>query len=215
MIYTVKVVRKIKVCDKIMNIITGAASIATCVSVVIATLNIILSNKKARREQTVMLILDWSKNLDKRSSLARKYVEKLSQRQIESLVKEEKIFFNSSDKYERELYFKIKKLLIEDENNYEKFHVKIYNTKYKLFYLTEEESSKLRWIVMCYLNKLESMMVAWEHKGAVRKIINQQFLYLVNSTDDGTLHKFRKALNEGKAFPSIDKFIQSNKKKKC
>ncbi len=74
-----------------------------------------------------------------------------------------------------------------------------------------------RWEVVCYLNMLESILSAWHHGIADKKIIEEEFKYLIDPKDNhGLLPKFRKVA--GDSYPAITAFanhLQKEKPNKC
>ncbi len=173
-------------------------------SALIAFITLKKSHKRSRREMTVNLLLDWSKNLDKDASLARKYAQQLSDEQARDLYNQKRVKFNSTDYRERRLYINIKKLLKGMSSNTESKGV---HQKGKTLYLTELECREFRWLVISYLNKLESVLVAWMHNCADSKIIEEQFGYLFDeSKGESILENVRKAAGRENTYPAIEKF---------
>lgn len=81
--------------------------------------------------------------------------------------------------------------------------------------LTGDKVSKLRWLVMTYLNILESILVAWQYSIVDREIIEHQFSYLFSSErGHSALSKFRSAAGGEKSFPAIEIFANHIEEKK-
>lgn len=181
--------------------------IISIISILISATTAVVILKKnhehLRREKAADLIMKWSMNLSQQASLARKYVEQFDDKQMLSLSKQEEVAFGNAAK-EKELCENIKRLLSKNaENN---------NKSCKL---TIEESSELRWIIITYLNMLESVFIATMHGIANKKMINDEFGYLYNPKDgEDILGKFRK-ISDG-CYPAIDIFcteIEKNRQK--
>ena len=76
------------------------------------------------------------------------------------------------------------------------------------------KSTQLRWEIITYLNILESVFIAYRHNVADKKIIKEQFRYLVNPTENHfVLEEFRKASGE-ENYPGIRDFAKELLKEK-
>lgn len=165
-------------------------------------------HERSRREASVELIIKWSSSLNKKASLAKKYVEKLSKKQVTHLYAQEKIYFNSSNEDERVLCKNIKELLNCD--NLTKDHESDAE-----FCLCEEESAELRWIIISYLNMLESILVAWQHHSADDTIIEQEFKYMFDlSRGNNILKDFRTVAGSEECYPAIEMFCNHLEEKR-
>lgn len=84
--------------------------------------------------------------------------------------------------------------------------------------LNEGEISKLRWLVLSYLNMFESILVAWQYSAANRKIIEAQFSYLFDPANGSdALSNFRRACGGTSCYPAIEAFaahVQKEKQKR-
>ncbi len=146
-------------------------------------------HERSRREKAVDLILEWSKNLNEKSSIARKFAETLDAQKSLSLFKQEPFEIDSKS---LELFFGYIGKKKEEGND-----------KYKL---TFEEVTKVRWDVIKYLNVLESILSAWRHNIADNEMIREQFKYLVKPSEGhDVLKEFRKAAEN--SYPAIDEFV--------
>lgn len=174
---------------------------AIIISAVTALYTIRKDHERSRREKALELVMQWSINLsnNRKSSLARKYVKKFDEKQARSLINQEEIVFNEN---ETELCRKIRKLLSVNPEVSKEYERK----------LTVEESSELRWIIICYLNMLESVLSASHHGVADIKIIKEQFQYLYNPANgDYVLEKIRKVCPG--CYPATDDFYENIKNK--
>ena len=179
-----------------LQLITAAASSITAITVYILWKQIKIDYEKLKREKAVDLLIEWSKFLRQKTSIARKFAEKLDEGQSISLAKQES--FNIDRKLFKlaEAFFGEK--IDDDKESYE---------------LNEEQVAKLRWEVVSFLNLLESILTAWRHNIADRDILLEEFQYLVNPEEgDYILEKFRKAAGGRKTYPAIDDFVEELKK---
>ena len=84
--------------------------------------------------------------------------------------------------------------------------------------LSAREVSKLRWLVISYLNLFESILVAWQYSVADREIIEAQFSYLFDLTNGcDALSTYRQACGGENSYPAIEVFsahVQEQKHKK-
>lgn len=159
-------------------------------------------HERSRREKSVDLLMEWSKNLKEEGSLARKIIECLSEQQCQELFKQEEV--RISKKHEALLKRFFKELPSADDNA-------------ETITINETQATSLRWHAITYLNSLEFTLVAWQYSIVDRDIIEKQFQYLFNSanTNDEVLKHFRKAAGGAESFPAIEVFAAhvANKKK--
>jgi hypothetical protein len=73
-------------------------------------------------------------------------------------------------------------------------------------YLTPAIVSALRWQAVTYLNALEGVMAAWLHKVANRKMITEQFRFLMRNRY-AVLQKLRDVAGE-ESYPGIAAFVR-------
>ena len=146
-------------------------------------------HERSRREKAVELLLEWTKNLNEKSSLARKFAETLDQKQSISLFKQEAFETEKTNKRILEGYFGKE---IKENGNIS---------------LSVEEVSKIRWDVISYLNLLEAVLMAWRHNIADKEMILEEFKYLVKPSEGhDVLKEFRIAA--GDTFPAIGEFVE-------
>lgn len=158
-------------------------------------------HERSRRELSVHVLTEWSKNLKKEGSTSRKIIEQLSEEQCRSIIKQEKV----------KIPRKLENLLIQvlgnslqeaevDENN---------------ITLTEAQTSELRWHAITYLNSLEFTLIAWQYAIVDRNIIEHQFSFLFKPSDGHELLKhFRKAAGGESVYPAIEIFCEHLKSKR-
>ncbi|WMJ75398.1 hypothetical protein RCC89_19865 [Cytophagaceae bacterium ABcell3] len=153
-------------------------------------------HENKRNSKAVDLIKDWTKSLNSKSSTARKLVETFDQQQCIKLNKQET--FEIEDSESNKKYFKV---IFESEPT-------AANSKISIDY---ENSSKLRWEIITYLNTLESILTAYRHNVADREILKEQFTYLVKPEENHyVLAEFRKASGD-KNYPAILDFAEELK----
>ncbi|WP_144290516.1 hypothetical protein [Chitinilyticum litopenaei] len=148
-------------------------------------------HERSRRERSVDILIEWSKNLKKEGSLARKIIECLSEDQCRDI-------FN-----QREVKVAKKHQILLDQL----FPSTIEQVDGDVIQLTEAQSTELRWHAITYLNALEFTLVAWQYSVVDREIIEVQFSYLFSPADGHEVLKhFRKAAGGEDSFPAIELF---------
>jgi hypothetical protein len=176
----------------IATIIGSLAVIGVAIQIFLARRQLKADHERSRREKSVELLLEWTRNLKEDGSSARRIVENLDEEQTRNLfnLEETKI----SEKYKDNL---IKILSCDDEPKTENGNILI----------SGNDVSKLRWHIVTYLNMLESILVAWQYSIVDRDIIVHQFSYLF-SPEQGheALKKFRVAAGGEKTYPAIEIF---------
>lgn len=181
------------------NIASWITAIATAISSLAILAAIWIYRKdhdRSRRQNAVSLIADWSRGLKQNASIAKTFVESLSVDQTKQLWNQ-KPFKVSKDK---EVLLKaclsgvlLKPILKIDGDSIS---------------LDIAEVSAIRWLVVSYLNQLESILSAWRHNVADREIIEEEFNYLVSSDSYQILKDFRNAEKGVNTFPAIDEFVK-------
>jgi hypothetical protein len=187
--------------DCILSWLTAIASLITAGGIWFLWLQIKADHERSRRERACELVLEWSKSLRQGSSLARKLVETFTEEQARKLHKSEALEIEG-DKYE------IIKACLEESTDTAR--IEQANGKVKL---NGRQSSILRWHIVCYLNTLESILMARRHGVADRKMINEQFRYLVSPTEGHSiLRNYRQASGGANVYPAIEEFVQELEK---
>jgi len=185
--------------SNIATIIGSIAVIGVFVQIWLTKKQLKTDHERSRREKSVELLIEWSKNLKEDTSLARKIVETLDDEECRNLYNQEDV--KVSEKYSDSLrkILSIEKLEAKDG----------------IVLLSGDKVSKLRWHVMTYLNMLESILVAWQYSIVDRQIIEHQFSYLF-SPEQGheALKKFRVATGGEKSFPAIEIFTNHLEEKR-
>jgi len=179
------------------NWVIAGGTCLTSVTVMFLWWQIRDDHERSRRSKASELILEWSKNLKEKSSLARKFSETLGP-------KNSRLLFSQKS-------FKI----TIDDNNRELFYAYFYDKNNDSFNgedpqvegLDVKMVAELRWDVVCYLNLLEAIMMSYRHGIADKELIFEQFQFLVNPVEGhDVLKEFRKA--SGHSYPAIDQFVK-------
>lgn len=156
-------------------------------------------HENMRNSKAVDLIKEWTKSLNSKSSTARKLVEMLDHQTCISLNKQEKIEIVDSEQNKNYL-----KIIFEKD--FEPNNSKIA--------LDVDNSSKLRWEIITYLNTLESVFTAYRNNVADKTMLKEQFEYLVKPEENQfVLEAFRKAIGKN-SYPGIRDFVDELKNDK-
>lgn len=186
-----KVIMVLQDWANIATITASLAVIGVVFQVYLAYRQLKADHERSRREKSVDVLVEWSKNLKKEGSIARKIIECLSEEQCRELLKQQE--FKISSKHQSLLA----ELFSEQELRMEGEHIVI----------SEAQSSELRWHAISYLNALEFTLVAWQYAVVDKEIIESQFAYLFRPADGHELLKnFRKAANGEESYPAIEVF---------
>jgi hypothetical protein len=159
---------------------------------------------RSRNEKAIELLVQWSTNLNRRGSIARKFAEKLNFEQSKCLFAEESFEVDIGC-----VSLVVGCLSEIDEERLDEWE------QAKIVSLSQSEAAEIRWEVVSYLNTLETILVAWRHNVADREIITEQFGYLVSPKDGlGLLSNFRQAAGDRSTFPGISDFVEAVSKHK-
>lgn len=203
------------------------------IGVVVVWFQIKAEHERSRREKAVELLLKWNDSLMRETSLARKIVEDFSAGQCRSLYKQEKFLVtrkqhesimeimecaisgttsNAVEDTKTDSTVDSDKKVSEEadsekefsKDNSKKISSSVGDNKVEL---NKREISKLRWLVLSYLNMFESILIAWQYSVADRKIIEAQFSYLFDTKNgcDG-LSNFRAACGGETCYPASEIF---------
>ena len=211
---------------KVATIVNACAVLG----VILLRFQIKAEHERGRREKAVDLLLAWNNSVKKETSSARKAVESFSFEQCQSLFNQEvfkvnkkqhKFILEIMDKEEKKAYKKLKEQKKQEKQEKQATRTENKNDESndkENITLSEGEISKLRWLVLTYLNMLESILVAWQYSAANRKIIEAEFSFLFNDANGcNALSNFRKICGGPLGYPAIESFaahIQLEKQKK-
>ncbi len=183
--------------DYILSWITAVASLITAGGVWFLWLQIKDDHERSRRERACELVLEWSKSLRQGSSLARKLVETFTEEQARKLEKSEALELGGDT-------CEIVKSCLEGSTDSAK--IEQANDKVKL---NPRQTSILRWHIVCYLNTLESILMARRHGVADKEMIKEQFRYLVSPREGHyILRNYRQASGGANVYPAIEEFVR-------
>ncbi|MEY8238824.1 MAG: hypothetical protein RPT25_00605 [Cycloclasticus sp.] len=155
-------------------------------------------HERSRRENAIDMLKLWDSGLTQKDGVTRKFVELLDFSQSKAIFDQEE--FNVEAKHWsmiRSIIPQNSKLLSEYDES---------NSSDKIT-IDENDSAHIRWILVSYLNRAETILSAWRHNIADREMIEEQFKYLVKpEVDHYILLHFRVAA--GNTYPSIDDFAK-------
>jgi len=155
-------------------------------------------HERSRNQKAADIIREWTKSLNYKSSVARKLVETFDFETCKKL-HEQKDF---TIKVDDELKSKYLKVILDKKDDIPNGECKI----------EVEDSIKLRWEIITYLNTLESVLVSYRHNVANNKIIKEQFKYLVRPQDNHFILQTYRTVSGTTDFPAIADFTEELKK---
>ena len=201
----------LKLGTDISTIVTGLAAIAGVViagyqlgrvvdNLKLQKQEITLDHERKLRENAVNHALRWT-NLPIEADSASRVAEKLDNKQIEKLFNFEEIEIGEKNN----LKF-LKDIFGEDYQ----FSIESNNVK-----LGIKEVTKLRYYVKYWMNTLESILIAYRHNIADRKIIEEEFegCILKDRSKEFFLKNVYEQRGKENAFPGIADFLKSMEKK--
>lgn len=176
------------------TIIGSLAVIGIAVQVYLTHRQIKADHERSRRERSVDILIEWSKNLKKEGSLARKIIECLTEEQCREVFNQQEVKINK--KHEALLVQLFgDKISTADQQSIDTIT------------LSGAQTTELRWHVISYLNCLEFTLVAWQYSVVDKEIIEAQFSYLFRPAEGHEILKhFRKAAGGENAYPAIEIF---------
>lgn len=181
--------------------IFGATAIAAAaIQALIMYQQLKADHERGRREKTVELLTEWFARQKKEGPIARKIVENLTEAHCRDILAQQPITVPA----------RLGKQLVQ-------FFGKdfSYETTEKEITLSEAQSAELRWQVVCYLNSLEMILIAWQYSIVDRPIIETQFSYLFKPTEGHEILKeFRTAAGCEETYPAIEIFVTHLKNKR-
>lgn len=160
-------------------------------------------HERSRRELTIQLMKDWTLNLSHSSSAARKLTETFTLEQCKA------VYDHKTIKIAKEKKEKVLSIVhdIMDQNE----QLKEENDS---IVLDEKHVAHIKYLLITYLNTLETTLMAWKLSVADREIIEQEFSYLVKPEDGHeALAVFRQAVGGKNAYPAIHDFVDEIKKR--
>jgi len=182
-----------------LQILTTLATVVAATVIFIAWKQLRADHERGRRQLAVELIRYWATQLNQRASVTRKLIETLDFSQAKRL-SDQKSFKVAREQSE------LLKAAVPPETGWQ-----LPETGDSID-VPQHVAALLRWESITYLNKLESILVAWHHNIADRELIMEQFRYLVAPTEGhAILAQFREAAG-GNNFPAIAAFVEEVQK---
>lgn len=180
----------------IAALVSAVASSIAAASVLVVWRQLRADHERSRRKLASDLVRFWASDMSQRSSITRKLVETLS--------------FGDCKKLWDEEPFEVKrehaKLLAGCLPDGYPFAIPDDD---KPILVSQEASVLIRWEMVSFLNKLESVLSPWRHNIADREIIKEEFRYLMSPEQDHfILENFRRAGRGGINFPAITDFAK-------
>lgn len=180
--------------SNLATIIGSLAIIGIAIQIYISHRQIKTDHERSRRERSVDILMEWSRNLKKEGSLARKIIECLNEEQCREVFNQQEIRINK--KHEALLIQLFGKENLPDTQQ-----------ATDLIILSEAQTTELRWHAISYLNCLEFTLVAWQYSVVDKEIIETQFSYLFRPADGHEVLKhFRKAAGGENSYPATEIF---------
>lgn len=147
------------------------------------------NHKREEINKTIEILMEWTNSLEEESSRARKIADLLEESQLRDINDENEI---NVEKCCKEAKKHIKALFAIADGDIKT--------------IAEKNSSKIRWLLINYLNRLETIMIAWNEGAVQQDLIEKQFSYLFESSyKRATLSNFRKIIGN-EAYPCIAAF---------
>jgi hypothetical protein len=192
--------------DKLPEWVTAIGTVATAGGVLflwkqlkLMRIQVTADHERSRRENSINYLFEWTKGLLRSSSLARRLVEVLDERQTKALVREEELTLS---KFHKDLVLGVLSAVPPPtlKETADEIH------------LDKRQVAEIRWQVVRYMNILESIFVAARHKVADKNILVEQFDFLFNPEEGHYfLKKFREAMGGAKAYPALSELEEELK----
>lgn len=172
------------------------------VAIIVAIASYYFNNIRSRKEKAVEAMMSWSNRLTETGSATRKIVDSLSKDDCKKLYAEESFVL-----YEKSQIRRLYIVFADNEEVSKQIKRTLENAENKKisFEVNEVLAAKMRWIIIDYLNSLESVLIAWKLNTVNRKVIEQELGYLVQDSW-ATLLNFRQAMGGQDAYPAITAF---------
>lgn len=165
-------------------------------------------HERSRRELAVSLLLTWSQGMKEETNRVRRFIQSLGLEQCRCISDGRPLVLTESAQRSlasaavESLYGKGKNLNDVVDETDEKME------------LAPHAVNKMRFVIIVYLNHLESILSAWKYGVADRRIVRDQFEYLFDEPRGAdALAAMRIALSR-ESFPSIDAFVVSLKEER-
>ena len=184
--------------DKLPEWLTAVGTLVTAGGVLflwkqlkLMQVQVAADHERSQRENSINYLFEWSKGLQRSSSLARRFVEELDDQQTKALAKEEEFTLSKAHK---DLVLGVLSTVPPPT---------LKETAHGI-HLDKSQVAEIRWQVVRYMNILESIFVAARHKVANKEILVEQFDFLFNPKEGHYfLKNFREAMGGAKAYPAL------------
>lgn len=162
----------------------------------ILTTQLKADHERSRRESAIDMLKVWDNGLNQNDGVARKFVECLNFNQAKAIFNQESFSVDSK-------YWPMVRSIIPENSKLKDFDPEG-TSQLKI---DDNDSAYIRWLMVSYLNRAETILSAWRHNIADKSMIEEQFSYLVKPEEGHyLLRNFRKAA--GSAYPSLEAFVE-------
>lgn len=187
-------------------IFTLAGLIFACVQLWQIKKNRVRQFDQARREKTVEMVLQYTKDIDNLTRAVEKIVSQFSDEQCQDLYNG--IPFEINDKTRQRLCsvcpYQLDCRELEDGKS--KYCQPYNDGKY---YISGKLLYFVRGSIIDYLNSLECVLLAWQLGIVDQSTLEEQFAFLDKKrTKDRAVTAFRTVAGNGRSYPAIEKFYQ-------
>jgi hypothetical protein len=148
-------------------------------------------HERSRRQLANEHILVWTNSLNRSTSSARKLADLLDEEDCRKLVAEQELVLNADRKGLVEACLTNHVGIVEKEGR---------------IVLSSAQVAEIRYLVVRYLNTLETVLAGWRHSISDQTIISEEFRYLLEPKQGHKMLKvFRQSLGD-ENYPAIHQF---------
>lgn len=168
--------------------------------------NLEKQQKISQQKLAIELMLKWADSIDESTNSTRRLVEGLGLKECEAIYKQKAL--NLTVEYKDLINDFLVNVTVSNSN------VEKPKDEHGTFRLHPELVTYIRRKITSYLNLLESIMTAWKYEIADRRIIEEEFAYLITETQNYkyyALETYRQACGGAKVYPAIEAFANAVK----
>jgi hypothetical protein len=197
------------IASSIAAIVSAVVSMIFCYQIIQTKKQFIESHRVQRNIYSCDLMRWWVENTTADMEAARQFVERLSTDQCELIVKGGNIKLILIDTENAKAEYMIDKLRISLGNDFINIEIKD-----DILEIKAQETARIKALCIKYLNTTETVLSAWRHNTANRRIMAEEFEYIIHVGEKFKLIEIFRNKTGGEAcFPAISEFIESMLKK--
>jgi hypothetical protein len=177
------------------SLVQAGSSVLSLGAIIVLVVQIVVEHTRSKRVAAITLMQSWSEKLGPGTSSARALVEHLTDEQLDDLWEKRPVALPS------EAEDHVAACLGPQETG----SVERSGGKLKL---NQSQVASIRWALVSYVNALETVMVAREHRVVDKKMVEGEFAYLTRGEYRRGLQRLVEVASKTGTLPGLQGFLR-------